>query len=86
MSDRLECAKLALRHVFLCGAILMVAFQIVPAQAQDDQIIPWGRLTLPEAPPAGSAKQVDQSGESGDFFTQQSPVLGSPHPMPPYVA
>ena len=25
-------------------------------------------------------------GESGDFFTQQSPVLGSPHPMPPYVA
>ena len=27
-----------------------------------------------------------QPGESGDFFTQQSPVLGSPHPMPPYVA
>ena len=26
------------------------------------------------------------AGESGDFFTQQSPVLGSPHPMPPYVA
>ena len=26
------------------------------------------------------------TGESGDFFTQQSPVLGSPHPMPPYVA
>ena len=29
---------------------------------------------------------VGQPGESGDFFTQQSPVLGSPHPMPPYVA
>ena len=35
----------------------------------------------------GMNEQQDYSpGESGDFFTQQSPVLGSPHPMPPYVA
>ena len=33
-----------------------------------------------------NGKGMMLAGESGDFFTQQSPVLGSPHPMPPYVA
>jgi len=76
MLDRLECAKWALRRAFLCSAVLMAALQMVPAQAQDDQIIPWGRLTLPEAPSAGSAKQVDQS-DSLDLVTFRDNSFGA---------